>query len=190
MILLFLFLFLFNMRLFIAFEIPEDIAKLLLDVQEKIKFSGKATKTKTFHLTLKFLGEVDEEKISILIDELAKVTFQPFTASLSEVGAFPDMNRPRVVWVGLEPKDIINSIQKRVDEATQKLGFAADRRFHPHLTLARVKFVDDRKELRDCLTSLKAPEGSFRLDSFKLIRSILTPQGPEYEVLKSFSASQ
>ncbi len=178
------------MRLFIAFEVPDDISRLLLAVQEKLVFSGKATKTKTFHLTLKFLGDVDEEKLSVLIDELSKITFRPIDARLSEVGAFPDTNRPRVVWVGIEPKDIINSIQGQVDLATQKLGFVADRRFHPHITLARIKFVDDRKGLRDCLTSLKVPEASFKLDSFKLVKSVLTPQGPEYEVLKSFPASQ
>ncbi|MBW2972627.1 RNA 2',3'-cyclic phosphodiesterase [Candidatus Woesearchaeota archaeon] len=178
------------MRLFIAFEVPDDVSNQLFEVQKRLQFSGKATKTKTFHLTLKFLGEVDEKKISILKDELSKVKFAPFEASLSDVGAFPDADNPRVVWVGLEPHDKINEIQRQVDTATQKLGFEQDKKFHPHLTLARIKFVDNRKELKDCIASLKVPEASFTLDSFKLIKSTLTPRGPVYEVLETFTAQQ
>jgi 2'-5' RNA ligase len=178
------------MRLFIAFEIPEDISNSLSALQERIKLDGKATKPKSFHLTLKFLGEVDEEKLSILIEELSKVQFNSFETSLSDIGAFPDMNRPRVVWVGLEPQNTINELQKQIDSATQKLGFDPDNRFHPHLTLARIKFVKNKKEFKDMIENLKPPQGSFTLNSFKLIKSTLTPQGPEYEILHSFEAQQ
>ncbi|MBN1544078.1 RNA 2',3'-cyclic phosphodiesterase [Candidatus Woesearchaeota archaeon] len=176
------------MRLFIAFEIPENIRPVLSSVQDKLIFSGKATKTREFHLTLKFLGEVDESKAPALVDALSKVHFNRFEASLSRVGAFPSMNDPRVVWVGLEPHDVISAVQQQVDACTQKLGFGLDKRFHPHLTLARIKFVDNKKELKDCIESIKVPEASFALDSFKLIKSTLTPQGPVYEVLGVFKA--
>jgi 2'-5' RNA ligase len=178
------------MRLFIAFEIPEDINKILFTAQDKIVFDGKATKPKTFHLTLKFLGEVDKEKADKLIDELSKIKFSPLDVSLSEVGAFPNKNNPRVVWVGLEPHDHINNIQQQVDKACQDLGFDPDNRFHPHLTLARIKFIKDKKQIKDCLDNLQVPKASFTVDSFKLIRSTLTPQGAEYDVLESFSAQQ
>ncbi|MBU2561020.1 MAG: RNA 2',3'-cyclic phosphodiesterase [Nanoarchaeota archaeon] len=178
------------MRLFIAFEIPEDIRNILIAVQDKISFSGKATKTKEFHLTLKFLGEVDEGKVPALVDALSEVQFTRFEASLSRVGAFPNANDPRVVWVGIEPHENIGAVQQQVDACTQKLGFEPDKRFHPHLTLARIKFVDNRKELKGCIESINVPEASFTLDSFKLIKSTLTPQGPVYEVLESFSAQQ
>ena len=178
------------MRLFIAFEIPEGISELLSALQEKIRFDGKATKPKSFHLTLKFLGEVDEEKLSTIIEELSKIKFNSFEASLSDIGAFPDKNRPRVLWIGLEPKGTIDNLQKQVDSASQKLGFEPDKRFHPHLTLARIKFVNSRKELKNMIDKLKPPEGSFTLDSFKLIKSTLTPEGPVYEILHSFGAQQ
>ena len=178
------------MRLFIAFEVPEDITKSLLDVQKNIKFDGKATKPKSFHLTLKFLGEVEESKVSNIIEELSKIKFNPFDASLSEIGAFPDKHRPRVVWVGLEPQDKIIEIQKQVESATEKLGFGQDKKFHPHLTLARIKFVKNKKELQDCIDNIKVPEASFKADSFKLIKSTLMPEGPVYEVLSGFKAQQ
>lgn len=178
------------MRLFIAFEIPEDVSTSLSALQEKIRFDGKATKPKTFHLTLKFLGEVEKEKLSILIEELSKVQFNPFEANLSHIGAFPNTNNPRVVWIGLEPQDTINELQKKIDLATQKLGFDPDNRFHPHLTLARIKFIKNRKEFADMLDNLSPTKGSFKLDSFKLIKSTLTPNGPVYEVLHPFDAQQ
>ena len=176
------------MRLFIAFDIPDDVSKLLSDKQSELKVPGKATLTKCFHLTLKFLGEVDKEKLSILIDVLSQIKFQPFTASLSEIGAFPNTRNPRVIWVGLEPHDIINQIQKQVDCKCQELGFDPDSRFHPHLTLARIKFLKDKKEFQDTLENLKAPVAEFNIDSFHLINSTLTPQGPEYDVLHTFSS--
>jgi RNA 2',3'-cyclic 3'-phosphodiesterase len=176
------------MRLFIAIEIPEDVSEKLHSLQERLIIPGKATKTRSFHLTLKFLGDVEEEKLSILIEELSKISFQPFEASLSKIGAFPNTNNPRVVWLGLEPHEIINSLQKQVDLVTQKLGFEADKKFHPHLTLARIKFLKDKRAFKDTLEDIAPPSASFKIDSFKLIRSTLTPEGPVYEVLESFKS--
>lgn len=178
------------MRLFIAVEIPKDVSEKLHSLQKNLHVPGKATLTKSFHLTLKFLGEVDKEKLSILIEELSKISFKPFEASLSKIGAFPSTNNPRVVWIGLEPHETINSLQKQVDQATQNLGFAPDKRFHPHLTLARIKFLKDKRSFKDTLGDIVPPSVAFNIDSFKLIKSTLTPQGPEYEVLESFRAQQ
>lgn len=176
------------MRLFIAVEIPEDVSEKLHALQQRLTVPGKATLTKSFHLTLKFLGEAEKEKLSVLIEGLSKIRFRPFEACLSKIGAFPNTNNPRVVWLGLEPCEQINALQKQVDSATQKLGFAPDNRFHPHLTLARIKFLKDKRGFRDTLEDIAPPSASFKIDSFKLIKSTLTPQGPEYELLESFDS--
>ena len=178
------------MRLFIAFDVSEDVHKILESVQSKIKFSGSCSKTKDFHLTLKFLGEVEDSKLESLKRALDSVSFSPFEAHLTGIGAFPSKSNARVVWVGLEPKDKIDSVQKQFDDITLKLGFATDKEFHPHLTLVRIKFIDNRKEFENMFDNLKVPECSFKIDSFKLIKSTLTPQGPVYEVLKDFPARQ
>jgi 2'-5' RNA ligase len=178
------------MRLFIAFDVSEDVRGILESVQSKIKFSGSASKTKDFHLTLKFLGEVDDSKLDALKRALDSVSFSSFTAHLTGIGAFPSKSNAKVVWVGLDPKDKIDFVQRQVDDVTLKLGFAMDKEFHPHLTLARIKFIDNRKEFENMFSSLKVPEGSFKIDSFKLIKSTLTPAGPVYEVLKDFPALQ
>jgi 2'-5' RNA ligase len=178
------------MRLFIAFEIPEDIKQILIGLQDKIKFDGKATKVKQFHLTLKFLGEVEDSKVEQIVSGLSKIKFNRFDVSLSGIGVFPDRSYIRVAWVGLEPKETITELQKQIDATTEKLGFSQDNKFHPHLTLARIKFIKNKKELLGCLDNIKVPEASFPVSEFKLIKSTLTPQGPVYEVLSQFKAEQ
>ncbi|MFC1741187.1 RNA 2',3'-cyclic phosphodiesterase [Nanoarchaeota archaeon] len=178
------------MRLFIAIEVPEDIKQILIAARDKLIFPGKAAKTKEFHLTLKFLGEVDEPKAKQLSKALEKIEFNPFTLTLSDIGAFPNRNKARVIWAGLTPHENINSIQQRIDNECETLGFKKDDRFHPHLTLARIKSIDDKEEFLKCLDSISLTKAEFKVDSFKLIKSTLTPEGPIYDVLNSFSSQQ
>ncbi|MBW2967557.1 RNA 2',3'-cyclic phosphodiesterase [Candidatus Woesearchaeota archaeon] len=177
------------MRLFIAIEVPEEVTRILKSLQDKLNIPGRATKTKSFHLTLKFLGEVDDDVLPRLEEELSKVKFDSFKATMSDIGTFPNINNPRVLWIGIEPHKAINALQKDVDSATQKLGFEMDNRFHPHLTLARIKFLDNKAEFKHALGDIKPPEASFPVSEFKLIKSTLAPQGPEYEVLSTFKST-
>jgi 2'-5' RNA ligase len=174
------------MRLFIACVIPENIQAILKTTQEKIKFPGKATKTTDFHLTLKFLGETEESKLQSITDSLSKINFTPFNIELSDVGTFPDRNNARVIWAGLEPHQDINDLQKQIDDATIPLGFRMDNVFHPHLTLARIKSIDNRNEFLKMIDSLKLEKAEFKISSFNLIKSTLTAQGPVYENLYIF----
>ncbi len=178
------------MRLFIAIEIPEEVKRILIDAQRKIVFPGKATNVSDFHLTLKFLGEVDEKKVNAVVSELSKISFSKFDVHLSGVGVFPDRNAARVMWVGIEPHKEIMELQSKVDGATRKLGFELDNNFHPHLTLSRIKFIDDKKLFLAALDAAKIQEARFSVSSFKLIKSTLTSKGPIYEVLKGFEARQ
>jgi 2'-5' RNA ligase len=178
------------MRLFIAFDVSEDVSEILRSVQSKIRFSGSCSKTNDFHMTLKFLGEVEDSKLDALKRALGSVSFKKFEAHLAGIGVFPSKHDARVVWVGVEPKDIIKAVQRQVDDVTIPLGFAMDKEFNPHLTLARIKFIDDKKSFENMFDNLEVPGGSFEIDSFKLIKSTLTSQGPVYEVLKVFRATR
>ncbi|MBW2964635.1 RNA 2',3'-cyclic phosphodiesterase [Candidatus Woesearchaeota archaeon] len=178
------------MRLFIAFDVSEEAKRILENTQKQVKLDGKATLTKEFHLTLKFLGEVPEEKLDAIKQALEKIKFEKFDASLDGVGAFPDKRNPRVVWVGLEPHEKITALQQQVDAEMNKIGFPKEDRFHPHLTLARIKFLNNRKDFENLLDNLKVPESSFNVSSFSLIKSTLTPEGPVYENLGSFRSQQ
>lgn len=174
------------MRLFIAIEIPEEVKNHLISLQEKLKEipkdQAKLTFTKDFHLTLKFLGEVD--KPEPIIEELKNISFEPFDITLQDTGVFPDENYIRVVWVGLKDGDKVKELQQKV-EANLK-NFPKDKRFHPHLTLCRVKFAKDKELFIKIVKELKVDALSFNVDHFSLIKSTLTPEGPVYEELARF----
>jgi len=177
------------MRTFIAIEMPKEIKEILLDAQKQINTEKvKVRPAKAFHLTLKFLGEVEEKKIEEIKSALKATKFKKFNTTLTEIGVFPSEDYIRVVWVGLnDPKSIITNLQKEVDSKLETLGFKKDTKFHPHVTLARVKFVEDKERFIKNLKEIKIEKKSFKITEFKLIKSILTPEGPIYEDLASFS---
>ena len=177
------------MRTFIAIEIPEEVKKVFIEAQAQLdKDKTKLKITKDFHLTLKFLGEVDENKVEEIKKKLSEIKFDSFETSLTDIGVFPSKDYIRVVWVGLEDsKGKIKKLQQEVDSKLETLGFKKDTRFHPHLTLARVKFVEDKERFIKNLKEIKIEKKSFKITEFKLIKSILTPEGPVYEDLASFS---
>ena len=118
---------------------------------------------------------------------MKKAKSDPFTAGLSNIGVFPDENYIRVVWLGLEPKRKIIELQQKIDNALAGI-FPMDKRFHPHITLGRVKFVKDKKKFVEILKEIKVEKKSFEISDFKLIKSTLTPEGAVYEVLNEFKA--
>ncbi len=176
------------MRTFIAIEMPEEIKKILLDAQKQINTEkAKIRPAKAFHLTLKFLGEIEEKKIDEIKSALKAIRFKQFKTALTEIGVFPNESYIRVVWAGLDDSEnnIIN-LQKEVDSKMENLGFKKDTRFHPHVTLARVKFVKDKQDFIKSLKEIKIEKKAFKVSEFKLIKSILTPEGPIYEDLAVF----
>lgn len=172
------------MRLFIAFEIPGEYSALISASQERIE--AKASFPKYFHLTLKFIGEVEESKVDNLIKDLEQIRFNKFDAHFSGIGCFPDDRRPRVVWLALEPKDTLTKIADEIESTTKEFGIRQNKTFIPHITIARIKHIEDPKAFNDSLDSISIPTEPFTLTEFRLIKSTLTPEGPEYEVLKSF----
>ncbi len=175
------------MRLFIAIPVPEPVQEHFLFLQKQLPSDAKITKVKAFHLTLKFLGEVDESKLAVIKQQLATVSFDAFTAKLAGTGIFPDEKMIRVVWVGLEPADIIKNLQKAIDESLKDF-FELDTRFHPHITLGRVKHVEDKQAFRESVQKLQVEPLEFPVTSFELIKSTLTKEGPVYEVLETCSS--
>lgn len=172
------------MRTFIAIDTPKELKDFFLDLQKKINIEVKINFTKEFHLTLKFLGEIDEEKLEEVKLVLKKVKFESFKVNTSNLGVFPTESYIRVVWIGLESEKI-NELQKQIDEKLSNL-FPKDNRFHPHITLGRVKFVKDKEKFIENLKSIKVDEKEFEVKDFKLKKSTLTPKGPIYEDLEIY----
>lgn len=177
------------MRLFIAIEIPEQVKDHVVKIKEQLKNPDDAitwVKKDNMHLTLKFLGEVDEGKLDSIKAALGSVKFESFEASLSDIGAFPEFNYMRVLWIGLVPHDKINAVQQQVERAMKSCGFPTDDKFSPHLTIARVKSIKHKAELMEKLKKVQVEKLSFNVSRIKLIKSTLTPKGPVYEILAEF----
>ena len=171
------------MRCFIAIDVPEDISDKLKELQKKFENLDSITFPKIFHLTLKFLGEISEEQVEDVKNSLRRVKFKPFDLELTEIGSFPDDKRINVLWVGVESADNVIGLQQEIEQNLN--GFSKDLRFHPHVTIGRVKFVKDKEGIRRLLKS--KVEGKFRAENFKLIKSELMPEGPRYTNLGVYS---
>ena len=173
------------MRLFIAINIPEKVSDHLFELQKRLS-GGKLTLTKSFHLTLKFLGEVTPAQTEEIKKRLQKIQFKQFTASLDGTGIFPSEQMIRVVWIGIEPSEIICELQKQIDEA---LPLKKEKDFKAHITLARVKTVENKKQFSEQVKNLKVEKIPFEVKEFKLIQSQLRGrEGPLYTDLEVYSA--
>lgn len=174
--------FFFKMRLFIAFDVSDEVKDYFKQIQKQLPDS-KSNLVKEFHLTLRFLGECDVKETKDIIKKLKQIKFDSFKAKTAELGVFPGENFIRVVWVALEPKDKVIALQKSIEE---KLNLTKDERFHPHITLARIKFLKNKQDYIKRLKAIKTKELEFKVSTIKLIKSELTPQGPVHEVVEEF----
>ncbi len=179
-------------RAFIAIDLPDDVRHRLAQVAYKLQQQLKPypirwVPAKNIHLTLKFLGDVSEHNLRMLTHLLAgeAETHRPFEFSVGTLGAFPDMRRPRVIWVGVEAPKELMALQRGIEQATAKLGYAAETRpFQPHLTLARVSRNANSTEIRSISRVLQQTTvgflGSARVTEIHLYRSDLQPKGAIY----------
>ena len=133
-------------RAFIAIEIDpqlvRQISAVVADLQPRIAGIRWVSQA-NFHLTLKFLGDIEENKIEPIAQalELALRPFPRFTINAKDLGVFPDLKRPRVLWIGLEGKKLLE-LASKVETALEPLGFAPEKkRFKPHLTVGTLATV-------------------------------------------------
>ncbi len=174
------------MRCFIAVDLPEEAKNELRRLQQQIRKSDvKASFTKEFHITLKFLGELTPPTVEEVKKKLGSCRFKKITASLDRIGVFPSESRIRVVWVGVEPEEEILKLRKQVDEMLQA-DFAKEKDFKAHITLARVKYAGNKEKFLQMLKEIKVEKIKFEANEFKLKRSILTAEGPAYEDLEAY----
>ncbi len=176
------------MRLFIAIELPEAIKAEIAKVQQQIKASGASanwTRPEGIHLTLKFLGEVEEAKTAGTIEALGAACrgTAPLRLEIAGAGAFPNVKAPRVLWLGVRGDTArLATLQAAVEDAMEKLGFEReDRKFSPHLTLARVKFLRPRDNWQQVIEGIRDVKlGGFTADRVSLMKSELRRDGAVY----------
>lgn len=169
------------MRAFIAIEVSEELKDKMSKMQKQLSLEGvKLVERENLHMTLQFLGEIDEKMREKVIQAMEKVSCSKFELSCKGISAFPSRNYIRVIWVGAEAPEA-KSIYDQLSCELAKLGFKKED-FSPHITLARVKFLKDKQALAEFLEDNEEAEiGDCIVDRVILKKSTLTPKGPVYE---------
>lgn len=173
-----------SIRAFISIDIPKNIQEEIRKIHEKLpEFKGKFTETENLHLTLKFLGDIDEEILPGVKRRLKEINFKSFETRISEIGVFSP-EYVKIIWIKL---DNCEELQKAVDEKLSGV-FEREKRFMGHVTIARVKFIKNKNEFLEGIKKIKIPSGlKFTVKSFKLKKSTLAPEGPVYETLEEYT---
>ncbi len=190
-----------QIRSFIAIELTDDLKSGLLRLQSEMKSSGYAfvkwVAPEGIHLTLKFLGNIPAVKLAEMSTALAKASegITHFQLETTGLGAFPNLNRPNVFWLGVGG-DInkLTSLQKRVDDVLEPEGFPKEKRaFTPHLTLARIRETASLQNRRDFGELVRKTSFSstykIAVTSINLMRSQLLPGGAVYSRLAEVKLS-
>ena len=175
-------------RLFVAIDLPDEVTKEVARIQEILegkKFTGKMTELENLHLTLKFLGEIDDEKLEEIRKGLREIKFSDFEARLEDIGTFNFKGKPRIVWIKIGGKGIF-TLQKKVDEKLKEYGFKAEERFMSHMTIARIKYLKDKAEFVEYVKNIGLKTIKFNVREFKLKESELRNLGPVYEDLEVY----
>jgi 2'-5' RNA ligase len=178
-----------DLRMFFAVKVGSEVAGKIWRI---IGDSGLADppwrwiRPENYHFTLKFLGEVDRKDVPPLHDaaRAASSKIEPFRLTMGELGGFPDLDRPRVIFYGIEEGfDDLRSLARAIEERCEDIGFERERRrFKAHLTLARLK-KPVRPDILELLRSFPGLGGgaAVDVDHFTLMRSTLTSRGAIYE---------
>jgi len=151
----------------------------------------KWVRPESIHLTLKFFGNIEEESIEEISRVITGVAskFTPFHLEVRDIGVFPNLMRPRVIWVGVdEAEDTLKILYNETEKNLEKIGYDPEQRpFNPHLTLGRVKSLKEKRILIEKIEQFKGCElGSFQIEALYLFKSELRPAGAVYSKLNAF----
>ncbi|UCD05082.1 MAG: RNA 2',3'-cyclic phosphodiesterase [candidate division WOR-3 bacterium] len=176
------------MRTFLAVEVPQKERRIISDFvlsSAKHELPIKWVKFENMHITLKFLGEIDEKKKAEITPVIKDICMRhsPFTVKMEGLGCFPNPRSPRVIWIGVtQGGEELCTIADALEKELARFGFNEEKRFHPHLTIGRIK-----KHCRvDNILDKPIRTDQFEVTSIVLFKSTLKPEGPIYDQLLNF----
>ncbi len=188
-----------SIRTFIAVETGkaprEKLAELLNRLRKASQFTSARpswVKPENIHITLKFLGNIEEEMVAQIESHMNEIAYRScaFDVSAGGLGVFPNKRQPRILWLGIKKgKEELQEIQELLERKFISLGFEPERRtFHPHLTLARIKYLKGTSPLMDIVEKHQAYSeiGNWHVDRLILFKSDLHPDGAIYTPIKEF----
>lgn len=182
-----------SLRLFCAIELPKEVraqvATYIATLREAApRARASWDREEKLHLTLKFFGDVEENRLGLLTGALRRAAslIDPFELKLSGTGAFPPSGSPRVLWLGVtDASGSMIRLHQQIEDECARSGFAREhRRFRPHLTIARLRSREGAGRLAALHKSTGFETPAFKVTEIVLIRSELLPQGSRYTTLE------
>lgn len=185
-----------RIRSFVAVDLDDpSIRERITTAQkglEQTRASLKIVDPEIMHLTLRFLGEIPQATVDRVKEAMDGLRFQPFEVEFSGLGAFPNLKRINVVWVGItRGEEQLNEIFHQLEPKLRQIGLPPDNKgFSPHMTIARVKSGLNRGALAEYVESMREQEfGKMPVKAVRLKKSTLTPKGPIYTTIHEVAAS-
>lgn len=164
-------------RLFVAIDLPDEIKNAVADLRSDLP-SAHWVAAEQIHLTLRFIGEVDDQLFAQIKEVLADVTGGPLCLALTGIGHFPPGKHARVLWVGMETNEDLLELQRHVEQALINAGIAPEeRRFSPHITIARMRDIQETRVVAFEERHREFITPSFPVDAFYLYSSTLSREG-------------
>jgi 2'-5' RNA ligase len=176
-------------RLFVAIDLPQEVINEIIAVQQQLSFrhlfEGRITHLEHLHLTLKFIGEVDEQTHIDVQKALENLSFPAITSSLGHLGSFKGEEGTSIIWIALEGEELA-ALAHAINEILAPLLPADQREFVSHVTIARVKSVPDEERLQKYLEDAIVPALQFELKEFTLKDSVISDNGSYYTVIERY----
>ena len=180
-----------EVRTFVAVDLSPAVKAQLGRIIGQLRPLGSMirwVRPEGLHLTLKFLGEISQERLTMVYQAVERGVegISPFSFILAQMGGFPNLRRPRVIWVGVSRgREPLKKLQEQVEAQLAECGFPKEKRsFSPHLTIGRVKSLRGIQPLLERLPSISLESDETSVTAVKVMRSRLKPTGAEYSALK------
>jgi len=177
------------MRLFVGIEMPADFQARLAPIMTGLPGARWVT-PENLHLTLRFIGEVDEHDAAILDEALSQIKRPPFELQVMGCGIFAQRHGPEAVWLGVASTPPLVDLQAAIERAAVRAGNAPEeKRFRPHITLARLKDTPQPR-LQSFVAGHNLLKETFPVDHFTLFSSILRQEGSAYAIETTYPLTQ
>ena len=174
------------MRAFMAVGVNKKLVDEIMEIQKMLAEANalvKFVEPENLHFTFKFLGDITPEKAKAILEmaEEKVKNYSPFNITIKGTGVFPNLGYIRVIWLGVENTEEFSKMQEDFDKEFVNMGFNKERSYIPHLTVGRVKGVQNKELLVSVVKELENIEvGTMKVDRLILKESDLTPVGPIY----------
>ncbi|MCF7894883.1 MAG: RNA 2',3'-cyclic phosphodiesterase [Candidatus Omnitrophica bacterium] len=173
------------MRTFIALDLTDEIKVKIKKVTARLKnlpIKAKWAASKNLHITLQFLGDTSQEQLDIIKKIIRDIScqYESFKLYLKDFSFFPNSKKPRVFFINFSSDKILETLVEALRKKLNQVGFKEDKKFRPHITLARIKDLKNIKELTEKTNQLEVKD-SFKITKISLFKSTLTKKGPIYQ---------